>query len=407
MTAMEINEEECLDFLSRLIQHKSFSQTDGEIATTEFMAKSLAAIGLDTGIHKFDEGRRQNVIGTWKPTAGQRSLTAKSILFNGHLDHNPVSEGWTVDPWAGKVDKDFIYGIGVSNMKSGCAAYYCAVKTLKQHGWSPRADVVLTYVVGELQGGVGTMALIEQGHITEDTADCFINCEPSDIRAITMHSEALHFSIVLIGETRHMSAREEATDAILAACELIPILDGMKFNGARSPEHEKCNRCSVGVVHGALGRRLEEWRPAQVADVCKLDGSARYAPGQTQEGVMADIRAVLDAVACKFPGMRYELMQRTEPTMPAFEANADSDLVQSLNRAYLDIRNTTQPTGVLPPTCFYGSDGGHLYKSLGMEGIICGPGGKYNTRPDEKVDIADYLDCIRLFMRVIVDLCGK
>ncbi|KAI8242420.1 putative glutamate carboxypeptidase [Colletotrichum sp. SAR 10_96] len=39
-----------------------------------------------------------------------------------------------------------------------------------------------------------------------------------------------------------------------------------------------------------------------------------------------------------------------------------------------------------------------------MEGIVCGPGGKYNTRPDEKVDIVDYIDCIKMFMRLIVDI---
>jgi acetylornithine deacetylase len=80
--------------------------------------------------------------------------------------------------------------------------------------------------------------------------------------------------------------------------------------------------------------------------------------------------------------------------------------VKSVNKAYIGIRGEDQPTGVLAPTCFYGSDAGHLYKELGMEGIVCGPGGKYNTRPDEKVDIPDYLDCIRMFMRVIVDICG-
>jgi len=40
-----------------------------------------------------------------------------------------------------------------------------------------------------------------------------------------------------------------------------------------------------------------------------------------------------------------------------------------------------------------------------MEGVVCGPGGRYNTMPDERVDIADYLDMIRIYMRVILDIC--
>ena len=406
MQIPELDRQKCLDLLSKLVQIKSYSQTDGELAATSFMAQRMEEIGLETEIVSFDGGKRQNVVGIWKGTQERNdrpSKPAKSLLFNGHLDTNPVSEGWTIDPWEGKVDNNFIYGIGVSNMKSGCAAYYCAVEILKASGWRPRADVILTYVVGELQGGVGTMALIEQKKIK---ADYFINCEPSDIQAVTMHAECLVFEIRLTGITRHMSAREEASDAILAACRLIPLLDSMTFSESRSPEHLKCNRCQVGIVRGALGKEFTEWRPAQVADVCKLAGSARYAPGQTQDGVMDDIKATIEKVLAEFPGMKYELEQRHEPTMPAFEVDKDSTVVKSLNHAYMSVRQKPQPTGVIAPTCFYGSDAGHLYKRLGMEGIVCGPGGRYNTRPDEKVDIPDYLDCIAMFMRVIVDICG-
>ncbi|KAJ9134029.1 Diaminopropionate ammonia-lyase [Pleurostoma richardsiae] len=407
MQIPEIDEDRCLQFLSKLIQIKSYSKTDGELEATAFMAERMKEIGLDADVFPFDGGKRQNALGVWKGRgSGDKDSSASppsTLLFNGHLDTNPVSEGWTVDPWEGKIDEDFIYGIGVSNMKSGCAAYYCAVEALKAGGWRPRGDVVLTYVVGELQGGVGTIALIEQGRIK---ADYFINCEPSDIRAITMHAEALTFEIELIGVTRHMSAREEASDAILAACELIPQLDRMTFRGAKTKDHERCNRCSVGIVHGALGKDLAEWRPAQVADFCKLAGSARYAPGQTQEDVMADLRDAVEKVVGKYEGMTYRLEQRFEPTMPAFEVPRQSEIVRSLNEAYHAVRGEEQPTGVLAPTCFYGSDAGHLYARLGMEGIVCGPGGRYNTRPDEKVDIPDYLDAVRTFMRVIVDICG-
>ena len=36
---------------------------------------------------------------------------------------------------------------------------------------------------------------------------------------------------------------------------------------------------------------------------------------------------------------------------------------------------------------------------------MCGPGGKYNTMPDERVDIDDYLDAIRIYMLTILDIC--
>src|SRR5262249_54567929 len=84
-----------------------------------------------------------NAIGRWRGTGG-----GKSLLFNGHLDTNPVTEGWTVDPWGGVYDDRFVYGIGVSNMKAGDAASFYAVERLIERGGRPRGGVVLTYVGG-------------------------------------------------------------------------------------------------------------------------------------------------------------------------------------------------------------------------------------------------------------------
>ena len=62
------------------------------------------------------------------------------------MDTNPVGEGWTVDPWGGIVkDDNCIYGIGVSNMKAGCAAYLCAVRTLVKAGWKLKGNVIRAF----------------------------------------------------------------------------------------------------------------------------------------------------------------------------------------------------------------------------------------------------------------------
>ena len=262
----------------------------------------MRGLGLEAELTPV-EADRVNAIGRLRGSGG-----GKSLMFNGHIDTNPVTEGWTVDPWGGKVDDKFIYGIGVSNMKSGDAAYFCAVKTLIDAGVKLKGDVLLTYVVGELQGGVGTVAMVKQGY----RADYFVNSEPTDLQALTMHAAAFVFPIELVGDTRHLSKREEAVDAIVAACDLVPRLNAMKFSGAKSPEHEKINRVHVGVLHGALGKELHEWRPPQVADYVKIKGSGRYAPGQTEEGALADLRAELDALERRHPGLKATVAIETD-----------------------------------------------------------------------------------------------
>ena len=161
-------------------------------------------------------------------------------------------------------------------------------------------------------------------------------------------------------------------------------------------------------MHGALGKDLHEWRPPQVADFVRLKGSGRYGPGQTQENALADMQRVLDALCIRHPGLKAKV--RTEategrPIMPAFEVPKDSPIVTSLNAAYKALRGNEQPTGAITPPGFFGTDAGHLYKHGGMTGVVCGPGGKYNTMPDERVEITDYLDCIRLYLLTMCAIC--
>lgn len=396
--ARGIDEKACLSVLSEMVQHKSYSETPGERKLAERMVEIMGAMGLEAYLQPV-AGARVNAIGVWKGTGG-----GKSLLFNGHLDTNPATEGWTVDPWGGLVDDAFIYGIGVSNMKAGDAASLCAVKTLIDAGRRLKGDVVLTYVVGELQGGVGTLAAIRSG----TRADYFVNSEPTDLQAVTMHAAAFTFVIELKGVTRHLSKREEAVDAILAACELVPLLTDLTFSDAPSEEHRSINRVHVGVVHGALGRDLHEWRPPQVADFVRLKGSGRYGPGQTEENALADLRRVLDGLEARHPGLKAEVFAEHReggPIMPAFEVSKACPIVRSVNAAYEAVRGAPQPTGAITPPGFYGTDAGHLYAEAGMEGVVCGPGGRYNTMPDERVDVADYLDMIRIYLLTMADIC--
>lgn len=390
----------CLDFLSELVCFNSCSGTPGEAALARFLAERMEDLGLEVALQRV-ESDRHNAIGVWRGSGGGRRL-----LFNGHLDTNPLTRGWTVDPWGGLVDEKFIYGLGVSNMKAGDAACFCAVKTLVDQGVRLRGDVSLTYVVGELQGGIGTAKAIEEGV----RAEAFITCEPTDCQAVTLHAGALEFVIELHGITRHVSKRQEAVDAIAAACALVPRINAAAFSGAASEEHRSVNRAHIGVIRGSLTPEFDDSRPPQVADFVRLAGTARYAPSQSAESVLADLRRLLDELQAQFPGLRAHVTPRTpdgdRPRALPFEVRRDAPIVQAVNRAYQAVRGRPQPTGAIAPPCLFWTDAAHLLHRAGMEGVVCGPGGGYNTMPDERVDVADYLDAIRIYMLAILDVCS-
>ena len=395
----EIDVREALDFLAAMIRFRSYSGEPGEAKLARFMIERMRDMDLAADLQPVADGRF-NAIGTLAGSGGGQSL-----MFNGHMDTNPVTGGWTVDPFGGTYDDEFIYGIGVSNMKAGDAAAFMAVKTLVDAGVGLRGDVVLEYVVGELQGGIGTVEAIESGV----RADCFINMEPTDLNGLTLHAGSFNVEIELSGITRHVSKREEAVDAIAAAARLIPRFNAMTFSGAANDDHAAVNRANIGVVRGALTPEFHDWRPPQVADFVRMAGTVRYGPSQSEEGVLADIRRMLVELEAESPGLKAKVVRQfagERPSMLPFEVDRDAPIVRAVSGAYAQVRGETQRLGPIEPCCFFGTDAAHLRHRAGMPGIVCGPGGRYNTMPDERVDITDYIDAIRIYLLTILDICG-
>jgi acetylornithine deacetylase len=392
---------ESIEFLAEMIRFKSYSGTPGEGELARFMVDRMRALGLEAFVQEVEPGR-MNAIGRWRGTGG-----GKSLMFNGHLDTNPVTEGWTVDPFGGVHDDEFIYGIGVSNMKAGDAAAFRAVGTLIEQGVRLRGDVVLAFVIGELQGGIGTIKAIDEGI----RADYFINSEPTDLAGLTLHSGAFNWIVELQGITRHSSKREDAVDALGAAAALVPRLNALAFSGAASADHAAVNRCHVGVMRAGLSRELHEWRPPQVADFARLVGTGRYAPSQSIASVLGDIRRLLDTLEREHPGLKTTVSAAADttgrPDMLPFEVPRTARIVDVVSRAYRTVRGSDQPLGPTAPYCFYGTDAAHLQHRAHMEGIVCGPGGRYNTMPDERVDVPDYLDMIRMYVLAMLDICEQ
>ena len=395
----EIDTEACLETFSQVVRVNSCSGTPGEADLARHLAGEMRALGLEVEIQEVGDGRL-NAIGTLRGTGG-----GKRTMLNGHIDTNPLTMGWTVDPWGGLRTDKFVFGLGSSNMKAGIAAYLCAARELTRQGVRLRGDLTIAYVCGELQGGVGTLKMIEKGI----KADYFVVGEPTDLAGVTIHAGTYDFEIELTGETRHMSKREEAGDATAAAAELALRINDLRFPGAASADHEAVIRCHVGTMRSALTPKFDESRRVQVADFARLTGSCRYAPSQTQDQVAGILRGLADEV-CRKRGkvsavVRQYLRPGVKPMLP-FEVEKSSPLVQSMNRNYLALSGRPQPTGAIPPPCFFNSDACHLQNFGGVrDGIVCGAGGRYNTMSDERVDIEDYLLAVKLYASVASDLC--
>ena len=183
---VDLSREHAIGFLQKMIAIPSV--TGDEAAIQKFVSNHMKEIGLEVDLWETDwealkkhpgyrpvqrgyEGR-PNIVGVLKGTGGGRSL-----LLNGHTDVIPVGEGWSDDPWSGRIKNGRIYGRGSCDMKSGVASHILAVQYLKELGLTPKGDVMINVVIDEEVSGHGTLDTVIRGY----KADAGISGETSDL----------------------------------------------------------------------------------------------------------------------------------------------------------------------------------------------------------------------------------
>ncbi|MEL6377773.1 MAG: succinyl-diaminopimelate desuccinylase, partial [Pseudomonadota bacterium] len=105
----------------------------------------------------------------------------RSFGFNGHTDVVPVGDeaAWTHPPFGAKIDGDWLYGRGATDMKSAVAAFVAAaVDFVKEK--SPEGAVILA-ITGDEEGDAkhGTIALLDWMQSEGEKMDVCLVGEPT------------------------------------------------------------------------------------------------------------------------------------------------------------------------------------------------------------------------------------
>ncbi|MCA1647805.1 MAG: M20/M25/M40 family metallo-hydrolase [Chloroflexi bacterium] len=398
-----IDADELVALTQALIRIRSYTGSRGEADVAHFLDRYLRELALDTRLQAVDD-ERCDVIARWRGTGGGQTL-----MLNGHMDTNPEVLGWTAEPFAGTVKDGLVYGVGVCNMKGALAAYIAACQAVRRAGVELQGDLLLCFVVGEQQGGVGTLKLLEAGI----TADAFIVGEPCENKVVTLHAGVSTWRLSTIGRMRHISKQSEGTSAIELMLRVIETLRDLQFRGEDRPEYRGLRRWNVGSIRGGMGREYLDWRPGIVPDFCTVHLDVRYGPGQSQDTVRADLEGMLERLrADALPDLRWELepLEMTDTIRRAsfgpFEIDPDHWTVRTVARAYREVYGAEPEIGAPDVYKFYGTDAAHLWHTGGIPGVVCGPGGKQTTAPDEAMEIDELMRAAQIYALTIVDVCS-
>ena len=191
------------------------------------------------------------------------AVSGRDLLLNGHIDVVPVGDegAWTTPPWDPAIRDGRVYGRGAVDMKGGLVCALFAVKAIRDAGVRLRGRLSVASVVGEEDGGTGTLASILRGH----TADGAIVVEPTDLRVITAQAGSLLFRLTVHGLSAHGCVREEGVNAVE---KFLPL-----FAALRRLEAE---RCGVFEYEDALEARTAQPTRAAVAGAPHAPLFSRY-----------------------------------------------------------------------------------------------------------------------------------
>jgi acetylornithine deacetylase len=367
----EIHPDEVIDLAKRLVSIPSLTTEETPVA--EFLDGFLRQNGLESELMETDPGRFQT-IGRLRGSGRGRSL-----MLDGHIDIDPIPGGWKRDPWRPVVEGDRLYGAGIFNMKGGVSALVMAGVAAKRAGVSLAGDLVLACVVGELQGGVGTVHFLKKGL----RADYAIVPEPyTTSNIITKHTGVVEFAVNVVGRTAHISRKHEGINAILKMGDVV--------------------------------RALELRGPNMVPDYCTAYVDVRFPHGMTPDSIVADVRAALDRLTARDSELHYEIEIPMKPerraireVMMPLSVPVSHPLVQTLKANVTAIMGQAPAVGAVVPFSYAGNDTSHLY-AAGIPCCLYGPGGGFTDgSADRWTSVEQIVTCTRVFGAMIADLCGN
>lgn len=361
--------------------------------------EALKASGLDSVL---TYAGRPNVVATFRGTGGGRSL-----ILNGHIDTVTIepADEWTRDPFGAEVEGGLMYGRGASDMKGGLVAALMAMTYLKRAGAKLRGDVIFQSVVNEEHAGNGTLDLVRRGY----AADGAIVLEPTNNTVAVSHPGGLYWQVKINGIQRSPGARwsGSAQEGVSAIEKLPPIINALvelerSYAAHRIDDPMEQGRSPFALV---IGRVFGGFYESVTAGEATLRGGAYFAPGVGDIGeVMDRFRRTIDqanagdAFLSKHPA-RLEFLHHDDSARQSRQVPLAVQMCRLLKERAGDDVIRAGP---------FACDMRHFVNQGGVPSIIFGPGTIAQAhKPDECIDLREYLDCIGHLIEFIWIWCNS
>ena len=387
MSTVEFDREEAVRLLADLVRLPTLNPPGMEKAGAEFLAQELSRRGFRPEVTDVAP-QRANVVARLAGTG-----EAPALLFNGHLDVVPPGETpWKHVPFGAEIEDGRLYGRGSCDMKSGLAAMLVAVDALARRGKKLRGDLIFSAVADEENEASGALRLVGDG-LTRGVGGVVIG-EPTGFNIYIAQKGTFWLEISTVGMTAHGSMPHLGRNAIVDMHAFLSEVLAIPLEEGPDPSLGKTT-LNVGMIQGGVG-------PNVVPDSCRVSLDMRLPEGVDPQQMLQRITAAAARASERLPGM--DARVRVTGGRGAAATSPDSRIVHCARSACRHVLGTEpQPR----PTPGYATDASALCLDPRIPFVVIGPGREELAhKPDEYVEIDDYLKAVLLYARMAEEFLG-
>jgi acetylornithine deacetylase len=399
-----------LEYLCELIAVPSL--VGEETAAQEHVAAQMERCGLQVDVWELDfdelsqhsafsiEAERERglgVVGVMGEDAGGRSL-----IFNGHVDVVPIGDEsrWHYPPWQGTITEERVYGRGAVDMKGGLCCALFAAKALYDAGVRLKGRLMVESVIGEEDGGVGTLASVLRGYI----ADGAVVAEPTELIVAPAQAGAFNFRVTILGKAAHGCVREEGVSPIE---KFFPIHEAlMDLERKRNAELKDAlyGRYQLPYALCIGNLRAGTWA-SSVADRLVFEGRYGVAVHEDTDEARRALEHAVAQAAQKDPWLREH-----PPVVEWWGGQFDPARIPSEHALVQTVTGSLEAaTGRAARVegMTYGADMRLLVNVGDTPTVLFGPGDvRASHRPDEYVPVDDLVAAVRTLAVTAMRFCG-
>jgi acetylornithine deacetylase/succinyl-diaminopimelate desuccinylase family protein len=366
--------------------HPYLSVCGDESKAVEVLREYFNRVNIRYNEYELIKGRG-NIIATY-------GKGEKSLCIGCHLDVVPAGDldQWDTDPWVMTEKDGKVYGRGTMDNKGEMVACIMAMELLRDAGIELTGKLILAAISGEEvhekdAPDPGLRFLSEKGYLKPTFAIIPDIAEHMKKIDIAEKGRAV-IKVKSIGKQAHGSTPELGINAVEKLAQFIVAVEKLEMKYKPHDILKQPSR-NLGVIKGGSAVN-------NVPNVAEATYDIRYLPGQSAEGLIAELRGCAKGI--KDGKFEFELMDDNPP----HQVDPNHMLVKVIQK------NAKEILGVVPET--FGMGGGTFAKPFNIAGISAvgfGPGEEQCFHvSNEYLEIDEMLQFIELIACISCDLLG-